>query len=104
MLNHVTIIAKIHCIESKPGDKKYLLLDVQRPFKNHLGIYESDRIRCRLWGGIAETIERYYQAGDVVSICGRLESLNDHNSIIVAEEVDFLIKRKHPEVTNSPTQ
>jgi single-strand DNA-binding protein len=97
MLNNVSLVAKIHSIEVNSGNNKFLLLDVERPFKNNMGNYEIDIIRCILWTGIAETIDRYYQPGDVVSISGRLESAKDHYSLIVAEKVDFLVKRRKPD-------
>lgn len=94
MLNSISLVAKIHSVVKEGDGVRYLILELERPFKNNEGIHEIDLLRCRLWSGIADTIERYYQVGDIISLSGRLESGPNHFSIIVAEQVSFLVKRK----------
>ena len=72
-------------------------LDVQRPFANSQGIYESDRIQVEVWRGMAETICNVARIGSWMSVKGRVavyayekEDKTYYNSVFISEKVEFL--------------
>lgn len=78
-----------------------MILQVDRPFANSEGIYESDEIAVTLWKGIAQTTCDICALGDVVAIKGRLvthpnakEGVIYRNYEVVAERVSFVKKEE----------
>ena len=51
-----------------------LILDVERPYRNNLGIRDHDYISCVLWKGIAQEVMDCCEAGSFLGIKGRLQS------------------------------
>ncbi len=105
MLNEVIVMGKIL---SKPvlnetmnGNKvANIILEVKRPFRNNVGVYESDFIHCILWRGVAETCCNLCNVGDMLCIKGRLQSRfyesPDKQNVqmleVVAEKVELMNK------------
>lgn len=77
-----------------------LILDVERPYRNNLGIRDHDYISCVLWKGIAQEVMDCCEAGSFLGIKGRLQSKTfespDHLSTTImevkVEHVEFLNK------------
>ena len=73
MLNQVVLVGRltkdVEVTELEKGKKvSYVVLAVQRPFKNTDGLYQTDFIRCIMWNVIAQNAKEYCQVGDVVGI------------------------------------
>lgn len=99
MLNQVIVIGRLietPILEYNQNERKVSIvtLAVPRYFKNDEGLYDTDFIKCILYGTIAETTAEYYNKGDLLGIKGRLECL-DGNLRIIAEKVTFLATNKN---------
>ena len=107
MSNQIVLIGRLvsdpEIKETKSGKKvSNITLAVNRSYKNHNGIYETDFIPVKLWNGIAQNIAEYCKKGDLVGVKGRVQSSivsDDSKSIdenkknklqIVAEKVTYL--------------
>lgn len=99
MLNQVVIVGRLvekPIVEENQNGRKVsvLTLSVSRCFKNADGVYDTDFIKCILWGPIAENTAEYCVKGDLVGVKGRLQCLNGSSLQLVAEKVTFLANRK----------
>lgn len=105
MHNNAVLIGRlVKEIETKEINGKEVAiatLAVQRSYKNEEGIYETDFVPVKLWGGIVENTKEYCQKGDLIAVKGRLESEviempigNDYRISIVAEKISFLASSK----------
>ena len=109
MLNQVVIAGRLTAnpeVTTTENNKKrtYLTVAVPRSYKNVDGTYDTDFIRCVLWGGIAESTCEYCQKGDVVGIKGRLQTSSYEKegekvyvTDVIAEKVSFLSSKKADE-------
>ena len=110
MLNQVVIAGRLTAnpeVVTTENDKKrtYVTVAVPRSYKNVNGTYDTDFIRCILWGGIAESTCEYCQKGDIVGIKGRLQTSSyekeDGEKVyvtdVIAEKVSFLSSKKADE-------
>ncbi len=107
MLNQVVIAGRLTAdpeIVTTENNKKrtYITVAVPRSYKNVNGTYDTDFIRCILWGGIAESTCEYCQKGDIVGIKGRLQTSSYEKeegdkvyvTDVIAEKVSFLSSKK----------
>lgn len=70
---------------------------VSRSYKNTNGEYEADFLNCVAWRHTAEFISKHFKKGDMISLCGRIQtrSYEDPDGTkhyvteIVAEEAGF---------------
>lgn len=105
MFNNVVIIGKLASAptlrETQQGIKlATIVIQVERPFRNNLGIYDSDFISCVLWRGIASQVLDCCQVGSFIGIKGRLQSKTYENADnqtfttmeVKVEHVEFLDK------------
>ena len=110
MLNQVVIAGRLTAdpeIVTTDNNKKRTIVTVAVPrsYKNVNGTYDTDFIRCILWGGIAESTCEYCQKGDIVGVKGRLQTSNyekdDGEKVyvtdVIAEKVSFLSSKKADE-------
>jgi single-strand DNA-binding protein len=110
MLNQVVIAGRLTAdpeIVTSDNNKKrtYITVAVPRSYKNVNGTYDTDFIRCILWGGIAESTCEYCQKGDIVGIKGRLQTSSYEKedgekawvTDVIAEKVSFLSSKKTDE-------
>lgn len=110
MLNQVVIAGRLTAnpeVTTTENNKKrtYVTVAVPRGYKNVDGTYDTDFIRCILWGGIAESTCEYCQKGDIVGIKGRLQTSSyekeDGEKVyvtdVIAEKVSFLSSKKADE-------
>ncbi len=110
MLNQVVIAGRLVSdpeIVTTDNNKKRTIVTVAVPrsYKNVNGTYDTDFIRCILWGGIAESTCEYCQKGDIVGVKGRLQTSNyekdDGEKVyvtdVIAEKVSFLSSKKADE-------
>ena len=110
MLNQVVIAGRLVSdpeIVTTDNNKKRTIVTVAVPrsYKNVNGTYDTDFIRCILWGGIAESTCEYCQKGDIVGVKGRLQTSNyekdDGEKVyvtdVIAEKVSFLSSNKADE-------
>ena len=109
MLNQVVIAGRLTAnpeVTNTENNKKrtYLTVAVPRSYKNVDGTYDTDFIRCVLWGGIAESTCEYCQKGDIVGIKGRLQTSSYEKegekvyvTDVIAEKVSFLSSKKADE-------
>lgn len=79
MINTFIVEGKLKEInEIKETDKgiKFcrVLLDIERSFRNSEGVYDVDTVEIELWRGIAEICYENCNAGDMISIQGRIQS------------------------------
>ncbi len=107
MLNQVVIAGRLTAdpeIVTTENNKKrtYITVAVPRSYKNVNGTYDTDFIRCILWGGIAESTCEYCQKGDIGGIKGRLQTSSYEKeegdkvyvTDVIAEKVSFLSSKK----------
>ena len=109
MLNQVVIAGRLTgdpVVEEKEEKKvSSITVAVPRSYKNVDGTYDTDFIRCTLWGGIAENTAEYCKKGDIVGVKGRIQTSSyeteDGNKKyameVVAEKISFLSSRKADE-------
>lgn len=105
MFNEIIIIGKLaekpQLRETANGVKlATLILDVERPYRNNLGIKDHDYISCVVWKGLMQEVMDCCEAGDFLGVKGRLQSKTfetaDHLSTTImevkVEHVEFLNK------------
>lgn len=66
------------------------IIQVERPYRNNLGIRENDFINCILWKGIAQQVIDNCQVGSFIGVKGRIQSRsyeNDENNSVTTFEV-----------------
>ena len=109
MLNQVVIAGRLTgdpVVEEVEGGKKVssITVAVPRSYKNVDGTYDTDFIRCTLWGGIAENTCEYCKKGDLIGVKGRLQTSNyekngekKYVTEVIAERVTFLSSNKNTE-------
>lgn len=107
MLNHVVVAGRLTSdpvVEETENGKKVssITVAVPRSYKNVDGTYDTDFIRCTLWGGIAENTCEYCKKGDIIGVKGRIQTSSyeteDGNKKyameVVAEKISFLSSKK----------
>lgn len=107
MLNQVVIAGRLTgdpVVEEVEGGKKVssITVAVPRSYKNVDSTYDTDFIKCTLWGGIAENTAEYCKKGDIVGVKGRIQTSSYETDSgekryvmeIVAEKISFLSSRK----------
>jgi single-stranded DNA-binding protein len=90
MLNQVIIVGKLKKVE-KIDNQYYLILEVEKDFRENDGILKVEKIKCGVWRGIADSIEDYYQPGQYLMIVGRLENINQE-LVVIGEKINFSTK------------
>lgn len=96
-------IAALPQLQTSPAGWKtcHILLDVERPFANSHGSYESDLLSIEVWRGAAETLCATAQIGSWVTVRGRItgsrceyekESEKEEARIynLVAEKIEYI--------------
>ena len=91
MLNQFVLVGKIQSI-----DEDSLNLSVPRYFKNENDDYETDIIKCRIFGAISKNTNELCKKGDLIGVKGRIQE-EKGNMIIIAEKVTFLSSKKESE-------
>ncbi|MCD7840160.1 MAG: single-stranded DNA-binding protein [Erysipelotrichaceae bacterium] len=79
MFNEVVLIGRL---ARKPEMKEYdgvklatIVMDVERPYRNSLGVKEHDLINCILWKGISQAVMDCCDEGSFLGLKGRLQSI-----------------------------
>ncbi|MFV0396324.1 MAG: single-stranded DNA-binding protein [Coprobacillaceae bacterium] len=76
------------------------VLEIEKGFKNGVGVVESDYVSVVLWRGIAEALIDCSKKGSIIGVKGRLQSRTYETSDlqrittmeVVAEKVNFFDK------------
>lgn len=95
MFNEVIIIGKL---ASKPvlratqngTTMATAIIQVERPYRNNLGIKETDYINCLFWRGLASQVIDCCDIGSYIGVKGRIQSRSyedDENKSITTFEV-----------------
>ena len=105
MFNEVILIGKLVnkpiIKETSQGVKlTNMVIQIERPYKNNLGIKDTDYIQCVLWRGIAAQVCETCDIGSMIGVKGRLQSKTHENSEnqaislmeVKVEHVEFLDK------------
>ncbi len=105
MINEVVLLGKLAneptLKETNNGAKIAIaVLEIEKGFKNGIGVIESDYVSVILWRGIAEALIDCSKKGSIIGIKGRLQSRTFETSEkqrittmeVVAEKVSFLDK------------
>lgn len=78
MNNYFSFIGRIcrNLVLKEAGKTKVLdvTLAIQRKFKNADGTYDTDFIKCKAFGKIAEHINEYCKVGDLISVSGKVQT------------------------------
>lgn len=77
-------------------------LAVRRTFKNASGEYDTDFVNCVAWKQSAETIAKYFNKGDGITVFGEIRTMsytdkdgNSRNAVeVLVNEFEFPITRK----------
>ena len=95
------LVGRVANLEVNNEGKAILMLAIPRSFKNADGEYETDILKCRLYGAIATNTKEYCKKGDIVGVKGRVESKvyekddeKKYITEIIAEKVTFLSSNK----------
>lgn len=100
MLNQIVLVGRItktpEMMENQDGSKFSIInLAVPRTFKYKNGEHDTDFIDCTLLGSIAINTYEYCKKGDLVSIKGRIQNLNNTAQLqIIADKVTFVSSSK----------
>ncbi len=105
MFNEVIIIGKLAkeptIKETQSGIKvATMILDVERPYKNNLGIRDHDYISCVIWKGMCQQVIDCCKIGSFLGVKGRIqtktvntsETLTSTIMEVKVEHVEFLDK------------
>lgn len=105
MFNEVIIIGKLAnepvLKETNSGAKvATAVIEVEKGFKNGLGVVESDFVSVVLWRGIAEQLLDCSQLGSIIGVKGRLRTRTFETSEtqrvttmeVIAERITFMDK------------
>jgi single-strand DNA-binding protein len=90
MLNQVQLIGHIKEVLRSENGELSLVLAVERSFKNNEGKFLTDYLTCRVWKAVVDVYENICREGQLVSLSGRLESLDGKKIGITCTYVDFL--------------
>lgn len=90
MLNQVILVGKLSKT-IREETQIYLILEVEKDFRENDGILKVEKIKCGVWRGIADSVEDYYHPGQYLIVVGRLETINDQ-LIVIAEKLNFSTK------------
>lgn len=89
MLNQLVIVGRLY----QEIKDNIIVVSVPRSFKNENGEYDTDLITCKVWGNLAENVEKFCTKDSLIGIKGRLE--NNNNKIeVIAEKITFLKSSK----------
>lgn len=104
MLNQVVLVGRlannIELSECHDTQKGTAILAIPRQFKNPDGIYETDFIKCIMYGNIAEHTLESCKKGDLIGVKGRLQIRYEDNkeyTDIIVEKVTFLSSKQKEE-------
>ena len=89
-MNQLVIVGRL--VESPVNHNNELFtfsINVQRPYKNANGEYETDIIKCLITSDMQEQMSTYCSKGDLVGIKGHLET-RDNSTYVYAEKITFL--------------
>lgn len=105
MINEVVIVGKVAknpTLKEVSGGTKLstVIVEVEKAFKNGVGVIESDFVTVVLWRGIAEAVVDITEIGSMIGVKGRLQTRTYETSEnkrittmeVVAERVTFLDK------------
>lgn len=95
MLNNIVIVGRIannpKLIEENGHKCSYILLAVNRDFRNSEGIYETDFINIKVPYPMCDGIVEYCLKGDAIGVRGVVERLPKYKNMrIVAREISFI--------------
>lgn len=93
MINEVILVGKINAISNLKENKREVLLEVERPFKEVEG-RSSDVFSCQLWNSIFNKVLSFCSIGDLLAIKGRIVKDKNNQYLIMAENVVMLNKSK----------
>ncbi len=85
MFNEVILIGKLvdkpFLRETQQGVKlATIVLQIERPYRNNLGIRENDYVNCILWKSMASQVTDCCEIGSFLGVKGRLQSRTYENS------------------------
>lgn len=90
MLNEVILFGIVEeIIEEK---NPYIILKVERSFKNNVGVFEIDYIKCYLWNGAVENIIKNYKLKSLLCVRGRIQVEEKNLCYVVIEKIQYLGK------------
>ena len=88
MLNLVALSGKITKVYRDEKGRFFMLLAVERDFREKDGNVLDDILTCTLWQAMFESIEEYYRPGQTVTISGHLEVIDD-KMVVIGEKIAF---------------
>lgn len=107
MINNVILVGRLaqdpELRETEKGKNVCTItLAINKPFRNGLGEYETDFIKCTLWENLAINISEYCQKGATVGIKGRvstkvqeIEGKKITTLEVIAEKITFLSSKSN---------
>ncbi|MBQ1304798.1 MAG: single-stranded DNA-binding protein [Erysipelotrichales bacterium] len=105
MLNSCELIGKIVKMpyvvtDVKKVDHVLFDLELERPFRNSEGEYETDVVAVEFWNGEADRLIEKSELGDYVAIRGRISTIKEKGEedgrlvlVVMAETVSYLTLR-----------
>lgn len=93
MLNRVILVGRVVELINNDNEELIIKLKVPRYYKNDNGEYENDIITCVTYRSISKQVSSYVKNNDMISIRGRLKSLEDNILVVMAEKITFLTSK-----------
>lgn len=93
MLNRVILVGRVVELINNDNEELIIKLKVPRYYKNDNGEYENDIITCVTYRSISKQVSSYVKNNDMISIRGRLKSLEDNILVVIAEKITFLTSK-----------
>ena len=89
MLNQFIIIGSLLEVRRLDDFFYEVKIDIPRNYKEINGGFKSDNLSIRVWKGIADSLESECYENFLVSITGRIESIED-GLCLIGEKLDYI--------------
>ena len=98
MINTCVIVGRIKELKASGA----MVVATNRSIKDENGVYLTDYIPVELNGNVRVQALEYCGIGDMIGVKGRIEYLEEQDSVcVVAEKVTFLSNKNHNEKTSN---
>ncbi len=92
MLNQVALVGEVIEIPENSEEGTFFL-KVLRYHKELNGYYLSDVVRCNSWKGTLSSVRQAHHLGHIITVSGRLVSMDNGLCSVLAEKVDYVSRR-----------
>ncbi len=95
MLNSVSLVGRIIKTAYYKQNRKYIDIEVKKPFSLEIGKDEFEVFSILLWKGLEDMLSDECFLNSLIAIRGRLVSQNQDTYVVHAEVIEILDKHFH---------